>query len=61
MRAEAILKRRYRTHTMPPAIPDMPITFGSGTEVLPEHVLVDLTQVLADARDVTHRFTSPEN
>jgi hypothetical protein len=46
---------------MPPAIPDMPITFGSGTEVLPEHVLVDLTQVLADARDVTHRFTSPEN
>jgi hypothetical protein len=53
---ENTLKRRYREHAVG-AKPTMPITFGTGTEVLPARVPIDLTTVLPTGRDVTYRYT----
>jgi len=52
---EATLKRRYREKTVG-AKPAMPNTFGTGTEVLPIRVPLDLAAVLPAGRDVTHRY-----
>jgi hypothetical protein len=52
---EATLKRRYRGRTVG-AKATMPTTFGTGTEVLPARVPLDLTSVLPAGRDVTDRY-----
>ncbi|EWM12185.1 hypothetical protein KUTG_02489 [Kutzneria sp. 744] len=52
---ESALKRRHREHAVG-ARPTMPFTFGTGTEVLPTRIPVDLTTVLPSGRDVTHRY-----
>ena len=53
--SEAMLKRRFRGHTVGPKA-TMPTTFGTGTEVLPAHLPLDLATVLPTGQDVTHRY-----
>ncbi|REH38128.1 hypothetical protein BCF44_114153 [Kutzneria buriramensis] len=53
--SENTLKRRFRRHAVL-ARPTMPSTFGTGTEVLPARLPIDLGAVLPTGRDVTHRY-----
>lgn len=59
VRAETELKRRLRLQLIDPAEWNLPKTFGTGSEVVPDHVTVDLRKALATAKgvqDVTTRF-----
>ncbi|MFE2753598.1 hypothetical protein ACFXGA_16545 [Actinosynnema sp. NPDC059335] len=56
--AENALKRRHRNDLAAPGAP-MPVTFGTGTEVVPRRVRVDLAAVLPEGEDVTHRYRRP--
>jgi hypothetical protein len=58
--AEVVLKRQKRAaakRIWAWRLRRMPFTFGTGTEVVPTKVPVDLIQVLPNGTDVTGRFT----
>jgi hypothetical protein len=56
VKAELALKRQHRDRAILRGRQRMPISFGTGTEVIPRRIPVDLSQVLPHGDDVTHRF-----
>lgn len=60
VQAELALKRTLHQHLINPVEWNLPVSFGRGSEVVPDHVTVNLREVLAGAQhveDVTSRFT----
>lgn len=57
--AELALKRQLRQHLIDPAEWNLPSSFGRGSEVVPDHVSVNLRKAIRQAvhvQDVTSRF-----